>query len=121
MVLELDHGCDETPADREPERDRDEEDGARQNDPDEDEERDPAEERPEPPEGEPIGAPRPDRTIRVQLDQCARGRGHDEPEPEQCERRADDDGEERPRAGRLARNGSESVDARRAGAIARTS
>ena len=60
-VLELDHGCHEAPADREPDRDRDEEDGARQHDPDDDEERDRAEKRPEPAEREPIRAPRPKR------------------------------------------------------------
>ena len=48
--------------------------------------------------------------VRVQLDERARGRRLDEPEPEERERRADDDGEERPRAGPLARDGSESVD-----------
>ena len=67
----------------------------------EDEERDRPEQRADASEREPIGGPGGHRTIGVDLDERARRRGHDETEPEQRERRADDHGEEGPRTGRL--------------------
>ena len=75
MVFELDHGCHERPADRQPECDRDEEDGARQHHPSEDEDGNRSEKWSEPAQRKPIRVPLANRAIRVDLDQRARRRG----------------------------------------------
>ena len=59
-----------------------------------DEERDRAEQRPDPPQRDPVGRDRADRTARVELDERTGRRRLDEPEPEERERRTDHEGEE---------------------------
>ena len=109
-ALELDDRRQQAPANGEPDCDRNQERRQRQADPRDDEEHDRAEERPDPAQRDPVGLHRADRPTLVDLDERARRRGLDEPEPEERHRAADRESENGERSRPLTRDDAEQVD-----------
>ena len=112
-VLELGNRREQCPPHRKPQRDWDEDARRGERDPHHHEDRHRTEQGSNPTERQPVRHGRANRTTRVELDERAGGRRHDEREPEQRQRRSHHDRHVGEQARQIARDAAEEVDSRK--------